>query len=377
MTQFSLFGAAVAEPCLDDLDGVLLAGGHWVRIRRATARGCRSSVADGGAPRRWPRRSRERGVGGPPTRSSPAEGGYARAHRRSRADCSTPRAERWTRGAARDRRRIRADAGGLRLWAIATGQRDDSATCSAPRDADDPMHLAGGAQLARLGIAAVSITARAGGPGWRITSAKRLRRFAELVGEPPAGGDRRVAVLTGRETARVRAWRARRTVDTPGAPAATCASCTVRGVRPRAGLSLIRPDTATCTGTRPQLGSREVQESGRQGDGHQAGDRRVAGEGEDDRRLPRPGVRRRGVDRPHPRPAAQRRRRPGRSTRARRGRASGWTPTTTSSRCTSSARTASSRSASSRRWSRTPTSSTSPRMRTARARPSPGTWSRR
>ena len=31
MTQFSLFGAAVAEPCVDDLDGVLLAGGHWVR----------------------------------------------------------------------------------------------------------------------------------------------------------------------------------------------------------------------------------------------------------------------------------------------------------------------------------------------------------
>ncbi len=29
--QFSLFGAAVAEPGLADLDGVLLAGGHWVR----------------------------------------------------------------------------------------------------------------------------------------------------------------------------------------------------------------------------------------------------------------------------------------------------------------------------------------------------------
>src|SRR5690349_24282124 len=29
--QFSLCGAAVAEPTLGDLDGVLLAGGHWVR----------------------------------------------------------------------------------------------------------------------------------------------------------------------------------------------------------------------------------------------------------------------------------------------------------------------------------------------------------
>ena len=32
MTQFSLFGAAVAEPTLADLDGVLLAGGWWVRV---------------------------------------------------------------------------------------------------------------------------------------------------------------------------------------------------------------------------------------------------------------------------------------------------------------------------------------------------------
>ena len=29
--QFSLFGAEAADPGLSDLDGVLLAGGHWVR----------------------------------------------------------------------------------------------------------------------------------------------------------------------------------------------------------------------------------------------------------------------------------------------------------------------------------------------------------
>ena len=31
MTQFSLFGAAAAEPARADLDGLLLAGGQWVR----------------------------------------------------------------------------------------------------------------------------------------------------------------------------------------------------------------------------------------------------------------------------------------------------------------------------------------------------------
>ena len=44
-----------------------------------------------------------------------------------------------------------------------------------------PVHLAGGAQLARLGLAAVSIGVR-GGPGWRVTSVKRIRRLAELLG---------------------------------------------------------------------------------------------------------------------------------------------------------------------------------------------------
>jgi hypothetical protein len=30
--QLSLFGAEAADPVLDDLDGVLLGGGHWARL---------------------------------------------------------------------------------------------------------------------------------------------------------------------------------------------------------------------------------------------------------------------------------------------------------------------------------------------------------
>ena len=66
-----------------------------------------------------------------------------------------------------------------------------------------------------------------------------------------------------------------------------------------------------------------------------------------------------------------------RSTRASHGRVSAWTSTTISSPSTSSAPTASSRSPNFGAWSRTRPRSTSPRTRTARARPSPGTWSRR
>ena len=52
---------------------------------------------------------------------------------------------------------------------------------------DDATHLAAGAQLSRLGVAAVSVPGR-GGPGWRVTSARRIRRLAELLGPAPDGG---------------------------------------------------------------------------------------------------------------------------------------------------------------------------------------------
>ena len=103
-----------------------------------------------------------------------------------------------------------------------------------------------------------------------------------------------------------------------------------------------------------------------------ARDRRVARQGEDDRGLPRHGLHRRVVDRPHPRPAAQRLRGSRRARRASRGRASASTSTTTSSRSTSSIAEEEGRRRPEARSSRTPTSSCSRRTKTARARRSPG-----
>jgi hypothetical protein len=183
MTQFSLFGAAVAEPCVDDLDGVLLAGGHWVR----SGTGARLSVvvAD-----RWRANALaaaflQRGVGGADA-VVPAEGGIA--VRTGFHDVLLEHAQQWTRG-AREEPPIgfQLTAGGLRLWAVATGRATELGYLLGTADPDDKVHQVGGAQLSRFGVAAVSITGRAGGPGWRVTSAKRLRRFAELIGEAPAG----------------------------------------------------------------------------------------------------------------------------------------------------------------------------------------------
>lgn len=185
MTQFSLFGAEAATPTLDDLEGLLLADGQWVR----SAAGARLSVvvAD-----RWRADALAadfvvRGVGGADSVVESA-GGFG--VRTAFAPDLVPLAARWTRGANQGLPAgFQLGAGGLRLWAIAAGRVDDVGYRLATVEPDDPIHRAAGAQLSRLGVAAVALAQR-GGPGWRITSARRLRRLVELLGPPPAGAGR-------------------------------------------------------------------------------------------------------------------------------------------------------------------------------------------
>ncbi len=183
MTQFSLFGAAAADPTLDDLDGVVLAGGHWGR-QGALAR-LSIVVRD-----EW--------------RALALAGEFAA--RRFAADDAVIAAvdgfgvrtafsaglvvvaERWSHGANQGPPTgFVLTPGGLRLWAIAAGRRDPAGYLLGTARPDDAVHLLCGAQLSRLGVGAVSIAGR-GGPGWRVTSTRRIRRLGELVGAPPAGG---------------------------------------------------------------------------------------------------------------------------------------------------------------------------------------------
>jgi hypothetical protein len=182
MTQFSLFGAAATAPALEDLDGALLAGGHWVRTGAAARLGV--VVAD-----RWRADALAEafaGLGlGCPDAVVPAEAGLG--VRTAFSAELTSAAARWTRGANEGPPPgFALTAGGLRVWAIAAGSGDDLGYLLATAESDDAIHMIGGAQLSRLGVAAVSIGAR-GGPGWRVTSAKRLRRLGELLGPAPLG----------------------------------------------------------------------------------------------------------------------------------------------------------------------------------------------
>jgi len=183
MTQFSLFGAEAAGAELADLDGVLLGGGHWARSTTGAAR-LSAVVAD-----RWRADAlaaafAERGVGGADPIVPAATGHGVRT---AFSPALSQHAARWTRGANEGLPvGFRLGAGGLRLWAITAGRCDDAGYLLATALPDDAIHRAAGAQLSRLSVAAVSLGVR-GGPGWRVTSARRLRRLVELLGPAPAG----------------------------------------------------------------------------------------------------------------------------------------------------------------------------------------------
>lgn len=190
--QFSLFGAAVAPPVVEDLDGILLAGGHWVRASDAARLSV--VVAD-----RWRAEAlqTEAALRGVAERTAPilaAGGGWA-LRTAFRPDL-VPLAARWTRGANQMvPEGLRLEPGGLRLWTIAGGRRVEGGYLLGTPSDDDSLHLVAGAALARHGLAATSVSHRRAEHGWRVTSAKRLRRLVELIGAPPPDGDRDWPVL--------------------------------------------------------------------------------------------------------------------------------------------------------------------------------------
>jgi hypothetical protein len=183
--QFSLFGAEAADPALVDLDGLVLAGGDWVRTDRGTAARLSVLVADPWRADALCSELLDRGLS---SDTVAAPGGLI-AVRTEITEVLIERAARWTRGA---NLRVPDDLvltpSGLRLWAIATGRLAEAGYLLGMSDPDGPVHRVAGGQLARLGVTALDVGVR-GGPGWRVTSVRRLRRLAELIGREPDGAE--------------------------------------------------------------------------------------------------------------------------------------------------------------------------------------------
>lgn len=186
--QFSLFGAETADATLNDLDGLVLAGGDWVRVEHGSAARLSVLVREQWRVTALAAELDRRELG---CDTAPAPGGLVAVRSQIASSLREP-AARWTRGASL---RVPADlalsAAGLRLWAIAAGRTDEAGylLCTAGERAEDSsVHRAAGRQLVQLGVPAANLIGR-GGPGWRVTSAKRLRRLAKVLGDPPAGAD--------------------------------------------------------------------------------------------------------------------------------------------------------------------------------------------
>ena len=184
--QFSLFGAEAADPLVEDLDGVLLAGGDWVRTDAGSAARLSVLVAEQWRARALQSEFADRGLA---SDTAEAPGGLI-AVRTEITPRLGPHAQRWTRGAyLRPPADLALSASGLRLWAIAAGRAEEGGYLLRMADLDGALHRVAGAQLARLGVTAVEVGSRSGA-GWRVTSVKRLRRLAELIGAPPDGSGR-------------------------------------------------------------------------------------------------------------------------------------------------------------------------------------------
>jgi hypothetical protein len=183
--QFSLFGAEAENPVLTDLDGLVLAGGDWVRTERNVAARLSVLVAEPWRAAALRSELLDRGL----TSDTAEAPGDLIAVRTEFAEPLANHAARWIRGATH---RVPPDltltASGLRLWAVATGQLTESGYLLGMSDPDGPLHRSAGGQLARLGVTAIDVRTRSG-PGWRITSARRLRRLAELIGPQPDGAN--------------------------------------------------------------------------------------------------------------------------------------------------------------------------------------------
>jgi hypothetical protein len=182
MSQLSLFGAAVREPSLSDLEGLLAGNGQVVRrgeVARLSVVVSEQWRVDALVAQLADSLELTADV-------SPAEAGIAVGtpwlpELRSLADS-------WTRGA------VKApppgwvlDGSRLRWWCLSSGHRTAGMYTLALGANDEHAWLAVGSALAVAGVPGALVGPRADGPAYRVVGRRRLVRLLELVGDRPAG----------------------------------------------------------------------------------------------------------------------------------------------------------------------------------------------
>ncbi|HEY2673912.1 MAG TPA: hypothetical protein VGJ07_26555 [Rugosimonospora sp.] len=179
--QLSIFGVEAAPPAPSDLEGLLAGPGQVVRMG-GTAR-VSVVVEDLWRARVLHAELAQRGV--PATLVSTAEQHIG--VRTAYSSTLAPLGAAWLRGAVKlPPRGFGLDGRRLRLWVIAAGQGDQLGFTLRLGASDEPAWEPVGVALASVGLPAVLLGNRAGGPAYRIAGRRRIARLAELVGDRPA-----------------------------------------------------------------------------------------------------------------------------------------------------------------------------------------------
>lgn len=179
--QLSLFAPAMQGPAIADLQGLLAGPGQAVR-RNGTAR-LSVIVTDSWRAEGLLAEFAQRGLGG-----DTAPDGDALTVRTEFSTKLAQVAALWLRGAVkRPPDGFAFDGPSLRQWTIAAGMAAPGGHLLRLGPTDEPAWPAIGSALAAAGLPATFVGVRADGPGFRVTSRRRLARLRELIGEPPPG----------------------------------------------------------------------------------------------------------------------------------------------------------------------------------------------
>jgi hypothetical protein len=183
--QLSFFSAHARSPEPADLAGLLCGPGRAVSFGRGSAARLTAPLAQHWRTGPLIVECARRGV---PAELEPAPDGAALLVTAFRADL-TPLAAEWLDGAAKTvPRGLVPDGGLLRIWALCAGRAVPGAATGyllgldpAAPELHEPLRAA----LGRAGVPSTVLLGRPGGPGLRITGARRLGRLLELVGDAP------------------------------------------------------------------------------------------------------------------------------------------------------------------------------------------------
>jgi hypothetical protein len=184
VAQLSFFSAEASDARLDDLAGLLCGPAQVVRFGASDTARLSIVLAD---PSRAPALSAAAAARGVVTELAHSEGGSQVLRTAFRRDL-VELAGQWCRGAIKSvPEDFVMDGALLRMWVLGAGLPDRRSGYLLGLDPHAPQtHVPLAEAVTRLGLPVVRLGPRGAGPALRISGTRRLRRLAELIGEPPA-----------------------------------------------------------------------------------------------------------------------------------------------------------------------------------------------